>query len=117
MTRVQVSPAVLNWALELSGRHPGELASKLPGLRRWPTGEGLPTLRQLEAFAKATYTPFGYLFLTEPPEDRLPIPNVRGHDTYLRPHRTRMHLTPGESGSCSRGPTGRIGLLEREEQP
>jgi Zn-dependent peptidase ImmA (M78 family) len=36
-----------------------------------------PTLRQLENLAKATLTPFGYFFLSEPPVDRLPIPHFR----------------------------------------
>jgi len=34
-------------------------------------------LKQLEAFAKAAYVPVGYLFLAQPPEDELPIPDLR----------------------------------------
>ena len=48
-----------------------------PKLADWVEGERRPTLRQLEQLAKATSTPFGYLFLSAPPEERLSIPHFR----------------------------------------
>ena len=43
----------------------------------WERGEALPTFKQLEDFAKATHVPFGYFFLPEPPEESIPIPDLR----------------------------------------
>ena len=49
----------------------------MPGLIAWEQGEKQLTLRELEDFAKATHVPFGCLFLSEPPEENLPIPDFR----------------------------------------
>lgn len=86
MTRVTISEPILRWALERSGRREA-IHRKFPKLSEWWTGRRQPTLRQLEAFAKATSTPLGYLFLSEPPEDRLPIPHFRtlGDEPLRRP--------------------------------
>ncbi len=75
--RVPIEPALLTWACERRGLEPHQLAARFPGLQAWIDGEKAPTLKQLEAFAKATYTPVGYLFLAEPPEERVPIPDMR----------------------------------------
>ena len=77
MTRVAVRPEMLRWAYERAGHHAGDLAPRFPHLAEWERGEKQPTLRQLEAFAKATHTPFGFLFLPEPPDEPLPIPDLR----------------------------------------
>ena len=77
MTRVAVSGAVFRWALERSGRT-AVLERKFRKLRAVKgTGEIYATVRQLEELAKATSTPLGYLFLSRPPEERLPIPHFR----------------------------------------
>lgn len=77
MNRVAVKPALLRWARERSGRSVDRLAVKFPKLEAWEQGEAQPTLKQLEQFAKATFTPVGYLFLQEPPVERVPIPDFR----------------------------------------
>ena len=77
MTRVPVKPELLRWARERAGVAQGDLAAKLKKLPEWEAGETRPTLKQLEAFARAVHVPFGYLFLPEPPEESLPIPDFR----------------------------------------
>jgi Zn-dependent peptidase ImmA (M78 family) len=68
---------MLHWACERSGRSLDELVRSCPRLPLWQRGEARPTLKQLEGFAKATYTPIGYLFLPEPPPELIPIPDFR----------------------------------------
>jgi Zn-dependent peptidase ImmA (M78 family) len=68
---------MLRWARERAGLSPEVLARRLPQLYAWERGDTRPTLKQVERFAKATYTPIGYLFLGEPPIERVPIPDFR----------------------------------------
>lgn len=75
MTRVPVHPEMLRWARERARQDLRDLAPRFPHLQQWERGEKQPTFKQLESFAKATRTPFGYLFLREPPEEPLPIPD------------------------------------------
>jgi Zn-dependent peptidase ImmA (M78 family) len=76
MTRISVSEPVLRWALERSCQRTN-LEGKFPKLPEWLSGRGKPTLNQLEDLAKATSTPLGYFFLSEPPEELLSIPHFR----------------------------------------
>ena len=77
MTRVDVRPEMLRWARERAGFDIGSLAHRIPQLPAWERGEKQPTLKQLEGFAKATHAPIGYLFLPQPPVERVPIPDFR----------------------------------------
>lgn len=75
--RVEVEPHLLEWAAERSGKDPEALANRFPKLDDWMSRAVHPTLRQLEDFGKATYTPVGYFFLNEPPQEQLPVPDFR----------------------------------------
>jgi Zn-dependent peptidase ImmA (M78 family) len=77
MMRVEIKPELLRWARERSGLGRLALAHRFPQLDAWERRELSPTLKQLEGFAKATHTPVGYLFLQEPPVERVPIPDFR----------------------------------------
>jgi Zn-dependent peptidase ImmA (M78 family) len=68
---------MLLWACERAGFAIADLEHRFPHLLAWESGAAKPTLKQVEAFAKATYTPVGYLFLSEPPIEKVPIPDFR----------------------------------------
>lgn len=83
--RVPVSPAVLLWLVDLSGREAGEFADKYSNWENWLAGKGGPTFNQAQQLAKAAGVPFGYLLLQRPPALDLPIPDFReGFDADLR---------------------------------
>lgn len=75
--RVDVAPSLLRWAVDRSARPVTDLQAKFPRLQQWERGETSPTFKQLESFAKATYTPLGYFFLPAPPQEELPVPDYR----------------------------------------
>ena len=77
MTRVAVKKELLSWARKRAGLEQDALIGRFKKLPEWETGEIQPTLKQAEAFARAVHVPIGYLFLTEPPEESLPIPDFR----------------------------------------
>lgn len=75
--RVAVRPSLFEWAIARSRREPGVVHDKFPQLGDWISGHKQPTFRQLEDFAEATYSPFGYMFFDEPPEEALPVADFR----------------------------------------
>lgn len=77
MLLVSVNPDILRWARERAGLRMEDLQGRFKKLALWERGEGKPTLKQLEEFAKAVSVPVGYLFLAEPPQEKVPIPDLR----------------------------------------
>ena len=86
-----VNPKILRWIRERNGLSTDDAASILDmpvkQLTDWETGESRPTFRQAQKLAQSLHTPFGYLFLTEPPIEHLPLPDLRtvGGTARLRP--------------------------------
>lgn len=74
---VEVRGELIRWARERARSDVDELSKRFPKIHEWETGEESPTLRQLEKFARATHTPVGFLFLSEPPEEAIPLPDFR----------------------------------------
>ena len=79
--RVNVKPDLLRWAVDRAGLSVDSLTGvRVKPAARWLTGEAKPTLKQLQDFAAAVHVPFGYLFLDQPPDEKIPIPDYRTYD-------------------------------------
>lgn len=70
---------MLEWACRRAGVSTDTLTKRqsLKKLPEWLSEDEQPTVKQLEDFAKATHTPFGFFFLAEPPDEPVPIPDFR----------------------------------------
>jgi Zn-dependent peptidase ImmA (M78 family) len=77
MMYVDVKPKLLLWARQRANFSLESLRKRFPRLESWEKGESKPSLKQLEKFARAVFVPIGYLFLAEPPEEQVPIPDLR----------------------------------------
>lgn len=75
--RVDVPPNVLEWARARSGIGADDWARRFPRFDAWLVGEAAPTFKQLEEFARKVHAPVGFLFLDEPPDEPVPIPDFR----------------------------------------
>ena len=71
---------ILRWAMERAQVSIDAVAKHLTKpekVEQWLRGEARPTFRQARELAKRLHIPFGYLFLSEPPEEKLPYPDFR----------------------------------------
>lgn len=77
--RVEIAPAVLQWAIERTGLSLDELAnrSQTKAVRQWIAKDANPTLNQAEDLARLASIPFGYLLLGEPTDDTPAIADFR----------------------------------------
>jgi Zn-dependent peptidase ImmA (M78 family) len=89
---IPITPAVLAWAVDESGRSLSDVAKAVkvdvPTVRAWLAGEQQPTRGEWTALASALKRPRSVFLLTEPPPPTVP-PDLRtavGRDTHdLRP--------------------------------
>ncbi len=81
VSKAFVTPEMLRWARERVGMPLDLFASKLniaeDTLLEWEEGASQPTFKQAEKFAKVAKIPFGYLFLDQPPIERVTLPDFR----------------------------------------
>jgi Zn-dependent peptidase ImmA (M78 family) len=130
MMRVEVAPKMLRWARERAGMRVDALAGRFPQLPAWESEKVHPTMKQLERFASVVHAPIGYLFLPEPPQESLPIPDFRTVtgaavarpspdllDTIYTMQRRQVWLreTLIEGGGGSLGFVGSAGLKDEPE--
>lgn len=76
-TEINVNSNMIVWAISRAGYELQVFTEKFPKVLQWLEGEKKPTVKQLEDFSKKVHLPFGYLFLPEPPKEKLPIPFFR----------------------------------------
>lgn len=78
--QIHLEPNVLRWARERARLEPDQLARKVQvkpeRVLEWEES-GRISVAQADRVAHHTHTPLGFLYLPEPPEDRLPIPDFR----------------------------------------
>ncbi len=77
MNAIPIKKELILWARQRAGLDAGDLVGAFPKFPEWEQGVSAPTLKQLETLAKRLFTPLGYFFLREPPEEQLPIPDFR----------------------------------------
>jgi Zn-dependent peptidase ImmA (M78 family)/DNA-binding XRE family transcriptional regulator len=76
-----ITPEVARWAREradVSHKRVAEsIHAKPEEIRSWESGLRRPTLKQAERLAHTLRIPFGYLFLSSPPVETVPLPDFR----------------------------------------
>lgn len=81
MNKAFISKDILSWAIKRSKLSIKELAKttgiKEEKLKSWEAGKTMPTFNQAQDLAKKLRVPFGYFFLSSPPEETFPIPDLR----------------------------------------
>lgn len=77
-TRVEtINKNIIEWAIIRNGNRLDEFYLNNPKVESWVKGEKYPTVKQLEDFTHKVHVPFGYMFLSDPPEEKIPMPFFR----------------------------------------
>lgn len=76
-TGIDINTNIITWAIARAGFEVHEFYNKFPRVKDWLEENKKPTIKQLEDFSHKVHVPFGYLFLKEPPKEKLPIPFFR----------------------------------------
>lgn len=81
MTEAFITKTVAVWARERARLTESDVASGLgvsvEKILAWESGDARPTFRQAEEMADWLHIPLGYLFLSSPPDEKIPLPDLR----------------------------------------
>jgi Zn-dependent peptidase ImmA (M78 family)/transcriptional regulator with XRE-family HTH domain len=81
MNHATINSGLLRWARERRNLSYSDLARSLhvgiEVVRTWELGESYPPFAKAQALAKRLRIPFGFLFLSEPPKEDVPLPDFR----------------------------------------
>ena len=82
MTQIAlINPVILSWSRQRAGLSEEQIARGLKvqfeRVREWEGGLSLPTFNLARKWALIVHIPFGFLFLKTPPQDQLPLPDLR----------------------------------------
>ena len=81
MTTAFITPELIIWGRNRAKLTQGDVAKSVnvseDAVSKWETGDARPTLRQAERLAHRLHIPFGYLFLSSPPDVEVPLPDLR----------------------------------------
>lgn len=76
-----INPDILSWSRQRAGLSEAQVAKglsvKLERVKEWERGLSLPTFNQSQKWAAVVHVPFGFLFLKAPPQEHLPLPDLR----------------------------------------
>ena len=78
--QIEVQPQVLRWLRERAGLSQQDLAHKLATTPEKVSGwehDGKITFKRAQELAEKVHAPFGFVYLPEPYEENLPIPDLR----------------------------------------
>lgn len=120
MSEALISSDILRWARERARLAPEYLAEKahvkLENLMLWEQGKKRPSFLQAQKLAKVLHIPFGYLFLQQPPQVTLPIPDLRTVDNH-QVHEISLDLRDVLSDVLRKQDWYRDYLLDRGSEP
>ena len=77
MSNITINSEIIQWGLQRARLESHELKKAFPKIDSWIRGKEYPSFRKLEELAKKLHMPIGYFFLSQPPQEKLPIPFYR----------------------------------------
>ncbi|MCJ7514525.1 MAG: XRE family transcriptional regulator [Dehalococcoidia bacterium] len=80
-TDAYITPEIIEWARKRRNYSIHTLADRIQinpqKIEAWEKGDARPSFDEAQILAKKLYIPFGYLYLSKPPAESFPLPDLR----------------------------------------